>query len=81
MAGLQAHELGVFSALHIIWGPEFMCGNTSCETSSVCDGSFSWNIKEKAGSYIMQQSFFNPTCMGSQVLSYQIFLIIRWHLS
>jgi hypothetical protein len=29
----------------------------------------------------MQQSFFNPTCMGSQVLSYQIFLIIRWHLS
>jgi hypothetical protein len=42
-----------------------MCGNTSCETSSFCDGSFSWNVKEKAGSYIMHQSFFNPTCMGS----------------
>ena len=55
MAGLQTPELGVLPAPHIIWGPEFMCGNTSCKTCSLCDGNFSQNVKQKADCYIMQQ--------------------------
>ena len=55
MTGLQIHELGVLPAPHIIWGPEFMYGTISCKTCSLCDGNFSWNVKQKADSYIMQQ--------------------------
>jgi hypothetical protein len=55
MAGLQTHELGVLPAPHIIWGPEFLYGNTSCKTCSLCDGNFSRNVEQKADSYIMQQ--------------------------
>ena len=55
MAGLQTYELGVLPAPHIIWGPEFMYGNTYCKTRSLCDGNFSLNMKQKTDNYIMQQ--------------------------
>ena len=55
IAGLQTYELGVLPAPHIVRGPEFMYGNTSCKTCSLCDGNFSVNVKQRADSYVMQQ--------------------------
>jgi len=82
MAGLQTYELGVLPAPHIVQGPEFMYGNTSCKTWSLCDGNFSVNVKQKADSYIMQQisliqHVWDQTCAElSNILDYQMVHIL-----
>jgi len=82
MAGLQTNELEVLPAPHIIWGPEFMYGNTSYKTWRLCDGNFSWNAKQKADSYIMQQISLIQHVWGqtgaelSNILDYQMVPIL-----